>query len=370
MGRRGLEEKAGGSLGTPGAGVEEEDVGEAGEEAAAEVAAAAVVGAELGLEGGPGDEAGAAEVAQAVGEPGVDVEGQGRAAEGAEGAEVDGHGVAEDLVEEVGAEGDGGVPERMLGGVAGRPPEVVAVGEGVASGREVGGVGCGLGFGAAGPADGGGEEAMELVGEAELGAAAAGDGSEAELVHEGGEGGAEVELAAAGTNGLGGEPGEDEARVGAVGEADRRWRVHVEGEVAVDALELMGARAAVGQGGLNEDSRHEADGVGGAGVLGVYGAGGGGEVAGLGWAAWSGGATHCAVRRGVAPPSRLAEAGPLVQLGAHQRSSAQLDAVGEAVGRAPADRPGRPAWLWVCPDSGLQRGVGWYLGWNLEKAKC
>ena len=153
-------------------------------------------------------------------------------------------------------------------------------GEGVAGGGEVGGIGFGVGFGVPGPADAGGEEAVELIGEAELGAAAAGDGGEAELVHEGGEGRTEVEVAAAGADGLGGEPGEDEARVGAVGEADGRRRVHVEAEAAVDALELVGAGAAVGQGGLDEDPGHEAEGVGGAGVLGFDGAGGGGEVAG------------------------------------------------------------------------------------------
>jgi hypothetical protein len=40
----------------------------------------------------------------------------------------------------------------------------------------VGGIGFGVGFGVPGPADAGGEEGVELIGEAELGAAAAGDG--------------------------------------------------------------------------------------------------------------------------------------------------------------------------------------------------
>ena len=40
---------------------------------------------------------------------------------------------------------------------------------------------------------------------------------------------------------------ERQARVGAVGEADRRRRVHVEGEAPVDALELVRVRALWGR---------------------------------------------------------------------------------------------------------------------------
>ena len=64
---------------------------------------------------------------------------------------------------------------------------------------------------------------------------------------------AELGLAAARSDGLGREPGECEPRVRAVGQADRRGRVHVEREAAVDVLKLVGLRRAVGEGGLDEE---------------------------------------------------------------------------------------------------------------------
>ena len=123
---------------------------------------------------------------------------------------------------------------------------------------------------------------MELVSEPELSAAAPGDGRETELAHESGEGGAEVQLAAARADGLRSHPGEDETRVGAVGEADRRWGMHVKGEAAVDALELVVRRSTVREGGLDEDPGHEAERVGRPSLLGFDGAGGRSEVAGPG----------------------------------------------------------------------------------------
>jgi hypothetical protein len=56
------------------------------------------------------------------------------------------------------------------------------------------------------------------------------------------------------------------------GRADRRRRVHVEGEAAVDALELVRVWTfvgpAVGESGLDENPGHEAEGASGARLLG------------------------------------------------------------------------------------------------------
>ena len=59
-----------------------------------------------------------------------------------------------------------------------------------------------------------------------------------------------------------------EPRVRAVGKPDRRRRVYVESEAAVDALELMAARPAVGESGQDEDPGHEAESSDRAGLLG------------------------------------------------------------------------------------------------------
>jgi hypothetical protein len=282
-------------------------------EAPAEVAGAAIVSTELSLEGRPGDEACTSQIAEAVGEPGVDVESQGRAAQGAEGPQVNRHRMPEDFVEEAPAEGHGRAPERLLIRVVGRPPELVPVGERVSGAGNVRGAGLGIGFGleveAAGPADCRGEETMQLVGEAELGAPTPGDWCESELAHESREGGAEVQLAASRADGLRGDPGEDESGVGAVGKADRGWGVHVEGEAAVDALELVTRRPTVRERGLDEDPGHETERVGRPGILSFDGAGSRSQPVG----------SRSPRRRpgALGPASRLSEARPFLQLCAH-----------------------------------------------------
>jgi len=63
-------------------------------------------------------------------------------------------------------------------------------------------------------------------------------------------------------------PPQSQSIAAAARPADRGRRVHVEGEAAVDAPELVRPRPAVWKSGLDKDPRHEAEGTGRASLLG------------------------------------------------------------------------------------------------------
>lgn len=168
-----------------------------------EVSKAAVVGAKLCSEPLPRNKALHSQVAHPVGEPGVDVEGEGRAFKSFQRASVDRYRVGDELVVEVRAKNDDRVPERPLLGISRRPPQPVLLGN-----READACRVALRLVGVATADRGGEEPMELVAEARCCAALPGDRREPELVHEAREGGTKLDLAAAASNGFGREPGE------------------------------------------------------------------------------------------------------------------------------------------------------------------
>ena len=193
-----------------GFGVDGEGELEGVEEGGLDLADEAEAGAELGVDGGPGDGGGFAEGVEAVGEPDVDVDGEGFGADGAEGFFADGDGVVAEGAPEAFVEADAVLPEGGLGVVG-------EAGEGDAA-LDEGAVAAEFGVGEVGEeGEAASGDATGLFGDELVGFAACGEGHAG---HPGLHGAAEFDFGVAGSNGFGLEVEEDEAGDAAVGDAD------------------------------------------------------------------------------------------------------------------------------------------------------
>jgi hypothetical protein len=117
------------------------------------------------------------------------------------------------------------------------------------------------------------EETLHLVAQPADRAPAAASRQKAELRHETAERVAQVEGRALGADGLGGDPGEQESRVAAVGKAQERMGRDGEDQMAVAPEEGVGGRPGMRECRLDEDASHEAQGAGLPGLLRLDGQG-------------------------------------------------------------------------------------------------
>ena len=80
-----------------------------------------------------------------------------------------------------------------------------------------------------------------------------------------------MNLGVLGADGFGGQVSEDEAGIGAVGQANATRRPHSKRMAAVNSLELMALGSPMGEGCEDQEARHEAEGTGCKGVSGLEG---------------------------------------------------------------------------------------------------
>ncbi len=129
VGGRWEQPKAGVLVGEACLGVRHMDLGKSSLHLVAEAEQLFVVRTELGLDTLPGDQGLPSEVAEAVGQPGVDVERQRRPLQLSESRHIDRDRALDDVVEESLAQRNGAVPEGPGVGLLGVPPQLVVAGD-------------------------------------------------------------------------------------------------------------------------------------------------------------------------------------------------------------------------------------------------
>jgi len=110
------------------------------------------------------------------------------------------------------------------------------------------------------------QEPAKLILEAASGASRSTDGRQTQLASQFVRRDAEMDLGALGPDHFGGQPGEEETGIGAVGQTDASRRAHAQRMATIDALELVALRPAMGEGGEYENARHEAQGTSRSGI--------------------------------------------------------------------------------------------------------
>ena len=106
------------------------------------------------------------------------------------------------------------------------------------------------------------QEPAKLILEAASGASRSTDGRQTQLASQFVRRDAEMELGALGPDHFGGQPGEEETGIGAVGQTDASRRAHAKAMPPVDPLEPVDGWFAVRKSRENQDTRHEAEGTG------------------------------------------------------------------------------------------------------------
>lgn len=114
VGWTGVKHHAGGDLPSANLRIDPRDDTQMGEESPPEIPGPTVCGTELVLQGSPRNPAWSTQIAHPVGEPGVDVDRQGRALQQVNCPEVDRHCRTSHLLEGLTAEPELGMPARLL----------------------------------------------------------------------------------------------------------------------------------------------------------------------------------------------------------------------------------------------------------------
>ena len=258
MGWRRVETQADVSVPDTNSRINMKDIGEVIQSLASEVTRPGIVGAELCLKILPRNHGWFPQIAHPVGEPGVEVDGERRSLQLTDRSEIHGDGRTRDLFGNVLAQDDVRSPcwsaweqlsQRLQPRSTTRSHECGARGSG---GESHGGL----------PFEPHAKKATKLLLEAMGCASGSANHREPELASQIIWCSAKLDHRTLGPDRLCGQVGKKQPRIGTVGEADAPRCAQAKGMPAVDPLESVALWPAMGEGGEDQEARHEAEGTG------------------------------------------------------------------------------------------------------------